>query len=93
MFLTHHNLQGSQTVMAHHKLVVLFLTHHNLQGSQTQQTRFHRSFRFLTHHNLQGSQTKHRQLTLISGFLPIIIYKVLKHKPELPQEIAVSYPS
>ena len=34
-FLTHHNLQGSQTKHYLHKLIFSFLTHHNLQGSQT----------------------------------------------------------
>ena len=35
MFLTHHNLQGSQTAGATVKVRRSFLTHHNLQGSQT----------------------------------------------------------
>ncbi len=34
-FLTHHNLQGSQTVWGLVKTENEFLTHHNLQGSQT----------------------------------------------------------
>ena len=34
-FLTHHNLQGSQTISSVVCLTVRFLTHHNLQGSQT----------------------------------------------------------
>ena len=58
LFLTHHNLQGSQT----NKSVVisksLFLTHHNLQGSQTIRGYVSLQESFLTHHNLQGSQTK-----------------------------------
>ena len=33
---------------------------------------------FLTHHNLQGSQTQRAQMQWRDGFLPIIIYKVLK---------------
>ena len=35
VFLTHHNLQGSQTPLVATISVYLFLTHHNLQGSQT----------------------------------------------------------
>ena len=34
-FLTHHNLQGSQTTDNGYKTLSRFLTHHNLQGSQT----------------------------------------------------------
>ena len=34
-FLTHHNLQGSQTTTDELPKVLEFLTHHNLQGSQT----------------------------------------------------------
>ena len=34
-FLTHHNLQGSQTLLLDFHRVAVFLTHHNLQGSQT----------------------------------------------------------
>ena len=34
-FLTHHNLQGSQTTLTMFTTKVKFLTHHNLQGSQT----------------------------------------------------------
>ena len=35
MFLTHHNLQGSQTRYGSCVWIYKFLTHHNLQGSQT----------------------------------------------------------
>ena len=35
VFLTHHNLQGSQTVGTAPVHMTKFLTHHNLQGSQT----------------------------------------------------------
>ena len=35
-FLTHHNLQGSQTTQTYSTFDNMFLTHHNLQGSQTQ---------------------------------------------------------
>ena len=35
MFLTHHNLQGSQTEIFQLQKLTQFLTHHNLQGSQT----------------------------------------------------------
>ena len=34
-FLTHHNLQGSQTLLCSDIFQPKFLTHHNLQGSQT----------------------------------------------------------
>ena len=34
-FLTHHNLQGSQTHKENGNHWMKFLTHHNLQGSQT----------------------------------------------------------
>ena len=57
-FLTHHNLQGSQTISSVVCLTVRFLTHHNLQGSQTLTVIFYSNNGFLTHHNLQGSQTK-----------------------------------
>ena len=56
-FLTHHNLQGSQTNIYQPSTVTEFLTHHNLQGSQTQLNCILSSYKFLTHHNLQGSQT------------------------------------
>ena len=56
-FLTHHNLQGSQTRIAFVPRCVKFLTHHNLQGSQTNCIRIMPCAVFLTHHNLQGSQT------------------------------------
>ena len=36
LFLTHHNLQGSQTGGTDSTSGTVFLTHHNLQGSQTQ---------------------------------------------------------
>ena len=36
MFLTHHNLQGSQTDVPTQYPELKFLTHHNLQGSQTE---------------------------------------------------------
>ena len=58
LFLTHHNLQGSQTMCQVLFCSERFLTHHNLQGSQTFNVIFIHEFRFLTHHNLQGSQTK-----------------------------------
>ena len=35
LFLTHHNLQGSQTTRSPLVVHDEFLTHHNLQGSQT----------------------------------------------------------
>ena len=35
LFLTHHNLQGSQTQRNEYCIIQEFLTHHNLQGSQT----------------------------------------------------------
>ena len=35
VFLTHHNLQGSQTTLWKEIASGKFLTHHNLQGSQT----------------------------------------------------------
>ena len=35
VFLTHHNLQGSQTTVILYAVEYWFLTHHNLQGSQT----------------------------------------------------------
>ena len=57
MFLTHHNLQGSQTESIARMRNVTFLTHHNLQGSQTVVIAFEDNVSFLTHHNLQGSQT------------------------------------
>ena len=57
LFLTHHNLQGSQTVILCTNRNIMFLTHHNLQGSQTDYPTIRKEFRFLTHHNLQGSQT------------------------------------
>ena len=56
-FLTHHNLQGSQTEFTPHTIRTLFLTHHNLQGSQTIDVPCSTNCEFLTHHNLQGSQT------------------------------------
>ena len=56
-FLTHHNLQGSQTKQECGNGIKAFLTHHNLQGSQTCIDSFARHSGFLTHHNLQGSQT------------------------------------
>ncbi len=56
-FLTHHNLQGSQTQHLHDSMMLGFLTHHNLQGSQTTVLDGTDKDRFLTHHNLQGSQT------------------------------------
>ena len=59
-FLTHHNLQGSQTGHIAHTCDTLFLTHHNLQGSQTIYSRADSPTPFLTHHNLQGSQTYHK---------------------------------
>ena len=70
-----------------------FLTHHNLQGSQTIITWKINTYKFLTHHNLQGSQTGGRMAASTVGFLPIIIYKVLK--PTMPEVILemVSYPS
>ena len=57
MFLTHHNLQGSQTIITAREVHSLFLTHHNLQGSQTGADDGRQERQFLTHHNLQGSQT------------------------------------
>ena len=57
MFLTHHNLQGSQTCTHRGCGRVEFLTHHNLQGSQTNSPTPRKVQQFLTHHNLQGSQT------------------------------------
>ena len=57
MFLTHHNLQGSQTKCNIDKIRLEFLTHHNLQGSQTELYIQKMRMLFLTHHNLQGSQT------------------------------------
>ena len=56
-FLTHHNLQGSQTQHLHDSMMLGFLTHHNLQGSQTLSAPRYFILAFLTHHNLQGSQT------------------------------------
>ena len=56
-FLTHHNLQGSQTEIAFIAVAIKFLTHHNLQGSQTMSSAWKYYDLFLTHHNLQGSQT------------------------------------
>ena len=58
----------------------MFLTHHNLQGSQTQPVIVTNNGEFLTHHNLQGSQTLRHYSQQSRGFLPIIIYKVLKPK-------------
>ena len=78
MFLTHHNLQGSQTGATAIATATAFLTHHNLQGSQTPTLEVFSFLVFLTHHNLQGSQTMHAVTTQKNGFLPIIIYKVLK---------------
>ena len=78
MFLTHHNLQGSQTHSVESWKKSEFLTHHNLQGSQTYKTFVSGVLRFLTHHNLQGSQTIIVVLRTEKSFLPIIIYKVLK---------------
>ena len=57
-FLTHHNLQGSQTSVRITTILRTFLTHHNLQGSQTKQKQRTDDGEFLTHHNLQGSQTQ-----------------------------------
>ena len=59
-FLTHHNLQGSQTLADISRITLQFLTHHNLQGSQTIPYYKKHHFQFLTHHNLQGSQTRRR---------------------------------
>ena len=87
MFLTHHNLQGSQTGGAGYKKRLLFLTHHNLQGSQTNPQMMNPTQVFLTHHNLQGSQTKLKSGGTSVGFLPIIIYKVLKLNAPLVSEI------
>ncbi len=56
-FLTHHNLQGSQTGCWNKMENPRFLTHHNLQGSQTEFSQYNIVILFLTHHNLQGSQT------------------------------------
>ena len=60
-----------------------FLTHHNLQGSQTITLSTVRTSMFLTHHNLQGSQTINNPRYSFFGFLPIIIYKVLKQGSSL----------
>ncbi len=75
-FLTHHNLQGSQTAVWRNIFHAMFLTHHNLQGSQTWRINSNGLPSFLTHHNLQ------MVLKLMFGgekmeasFLPIIIYK------------------
>ena len=78
MFLTHHNLQGSQTDKKVLFVDIEFLTHHNLQGSQTVKAIDPQEVLFLTHHNLQGSQTINNPRYSFFGFLPIIIYKVLK---------------
>ena len=77
-FLTHHNLQGSQTYRLVIMLYTVFLTHRNLQGSQTHSIHGFYPWLFLTHHNLQGSQTCVGVFLFLNGFLPIIIYKVLK---------------
>ena len=69
MFLTHHNLQGSQTGSLLLILVEEFLTHHNLQGSQTNILSKAAEHLFLTHHNLQGSQTRASSEILIFEFL------------------------
>ena len=68
-FLTHHNLQGSQTQNDIYRLVDEFLTHHNLQGSQTKQIGYKLITEFLTHHNLQGSQTNHNHNAYQKHFL------------------------
>ena len=61
----------------------MFLTHHNLQGSQTDKKVLFVDIEFLTHHNLQGSQTINNPRYSFFGFLPIIIYKVLKQGSSL----------
>ena len=83
MFLTHHNLQGSQTDKKVLFVDIEFLTHHNLQGSQTVKAIDPQEVLFLTHHNLQGSQTINNPRYSFFGFLPIIIYKVLKQGSSL----------
>ena len=51
MFLTHHNLQGSQTPICKLKVHFAFLTHHNLQGSQTSNLHFGHHRTYLSHNS------------------------------------------
>ena len=50
-FLTHHNLQGSQTSDKVKWFVFRFLTHHNLQGSQTSNLHFCHHRTYLSHNS------------------------------------------
>ena len=86
MFLTHHNLQGSQTCLHFVNFQCPFLTHHNLQGSQTTLTNIESISRFLTHHNLQGSQTSnlhfchHRTYLSHNSEIMITLYFTIKQR-------------
>ena len=86
MFLTHHNLQGSQTGSLLLILVEEFLTHHNLQGSQTNILSKAAEHLFLTHHNLQGSQTSnlhfchHRTYLSHNSEIMITLYFTIKQR-------------
>ena len=78
MFLTHHNLQGSQTLLCLIIQRLLFLTHHNLQGSQTHPTVETIPKSFLPIIIYKVLKRFWMKRLIIFGFLPIIIYKVLK---------------
>ena len=85
-FLTHHNLQGSQTTPCTHLKYHRFLTHHNLQGSQTAYFGSTKFNPFLTHHNLQGSQTSnlhfchHRTYLSHNSEIMITLYFTIKQR-------------
>ena len=85
-FLTHHNLQGSQTVTTYLQAPKEFLTHHNLQGSQTSIVQGTLEYVFLTHHNLQGSQTSnlhfchHRTYLSHNSEIMITLYFTIKQR-------------
>ena len=76
-FLTHHNLQGSQTTMQRIKQGNGFLTHHNLQGSQTSNLHFCHHRTYLSHNSeimiTLYFTIKQRSLSIIYTFSSPII--------------------
>ena len=82
MFLTHHNLQGSQTQGDFTYQRKEFLTHHNLQGSQTPTHVRIFQLCFLPIIIYKVLKPSGMSLDVMFSFLPIIIYKVLKLLPK-----------
>ena len=78
LFLTHHNLQGSQTEKVSLRCLSKFLTHHNLQGSQTLSFLQAQTLCFLPIIIYKVLKLYYHIYYLTFRFLPIIIYKVLK---------------